>query len=183
MISGDRYQIGSTPTANGNVIDNDTANIILSLVSSPTSTESGGYATYTVRLGTEPTADVDITFQTSDTSEGTIWNSLTQKTYTFTSSNWSSIQYLYMVGENDDVVDGDIVYYLEHTATSGDPKYVAFGLLADQAVTNKDDDTAGFMVVPNTVETDEDGTTDTFTVTLTSEPIDDVHHSNCEYQY
>ena len=174
VISGDRYQIGSTPTANGNVIDNDTANIILSLVSSPTSTESGGYATYTVRLGTEPTADVDITFQTSDTTEGTIWNSLTQKTYTFTSSNWSSIQYLYMVGENDDVVDGDIVYYLEHTATSGDPKYVAFGLLADQAVTNKDDDTAGFMVVPNTVETDEDGTTDTFTVTLTSEPVDDV---------
>ena len=51
-------------------VDDDTAGFDVSLINGPT-TEGGGTAIFTVRLTSEPTADVTIGVSSSDTSEGT----------------------------------------------------------------------------------------------------------------
>ena len=51
--------------------DNETAGFTVSSISGNT-TEAGGTATFTVKLNSQPTANVTIVVSSSDTSEGTI---------------------------------------------------------------------------------------------------------------
>jgi hypothetical protein len=72
------------------------------------------------------------------------------------------------------VDDGDQAYTIElAAAVSTDGIYNGMDP-ADVAVTNIDDDVAGFVVTPLTISTTEALGTDTFTVRLTSEPTDNV---------
>ena len=73
------------------------------------------------------------------------------------------------------IVDGNITYAVSvgDPAASADTDYNGLDT-ADVSVTNTDNDSAGVSVSAISGDTDESGTTATFTVVLTSQPSDDV---------
>lgn len=150
-------------------IDNDTAGFIVSTISGPTS-ETGDSATFSIRLTTQPTADVVVHFASSDTTEGVT----TASELTFTAANWNAPQDVTVVGQNDDVADGNQTYNIAFSATtSTDAAYAAI-MPTDVAAANLDDETPGIVVNPGSPTTGEDGSSATFTVQLQSQPTADV---------
>jgi hypothetical protein len=151
------------------VDDGDTAGFVVGLINGPT-TEGGGKATFTVRLTSEPTSNVNIATSSSDPSEGTSAPSI----LSFTAGTWSTDQTVTVTGMDDAVDDGDIAYtILLAAAVSSDGTYS--GLDPDDvAVTNVDDDAAGFIVSVISGDTTEGGGTATFKVELDTQPTADV---------
>ncbi len=136
-------------------------------------TEAGGTAEICIKLTARPTSSVTIPLSVSDASEGTLgvvtnlviapgsWNS---------NSNCATI-----TGVDDDMVDGDIAYsVVTGDPTSADATWDALGAddVADQSLTNEDDDEAGIVVTQSGGATavTEGGATDTFNIRLTSQP-------------
>ena len=148
-----------------NITDNDTAGFTVSAISGNT-TEAGGTATFTVVLTSQPTGIVTTTVHSSNTAEGSINTS----TLVFNAASWNIARTVTVTGENDSVDDGDVAYsIILDTATSTDGFYEGVNP-ANVAVTNTDNDTAGFTVSAISGNTTEAGGTATFTVVLTSEP-------------
>ena len=147
--------------------DDDTAGITVSAPSGTTTTEAGGTVTFTVRLNSEPTANVTIPVGSNDTTEGTV----STASLVFTPANWNTAQTVTVTGVNDNVDDGDINYSaVLGAATSTDSSYSGLNP-SDVNLTNTDDDTAGITVsAPSGTTTTEAGGTVTFTVRLNSEP-------------
>ena len=145
--------------------DDETADITISTISQNT-TESGGTATFTVVLTSQPTSNVILPLVSSDSTEGTV----SHATVTFTSVNWNAEQEITVTGVDDDLVDGNRSFYIYANAvTSSDSDYSGQNP-ADISVTNNDDDSAGFDVTTASGATTEGGVTATFTVQLISEP-------------
>src|SRR6185295_4519537 len=136
-----------------------------------TTTEAGGTATFTVKLNSQPTANVTIGLSSSNTAEGTV----SPASLTFTAANWSTAQTVTLTGVDDFVDDGDIGYTIvTAAAVSSDSNYSGLNP-ADVSATNSDDDTAGFTVTPTSgLTTTEAGGTATFTMKLTSQPTANV---------
>ncbi len=150
-------------------IDNDVAGFLMGSISGNT-TEAGGAAMFTVRLTSQPTANVSIALTSSDTTEGTVGPA----SLTFTSGNWNSNQIVTVTGVDDSVVDGNIVYSIvTAAAVSSDSNYSSMNP-PDIAVTNNDNDIAGFTLSKSTSTVPENGGTDTFTVVLTAQPASNV---------
>ncbi len=98
-------------------VDNDTAGITVSPTFGLTTTESGGTATFTIVLNSQPTADVTIGLSSSNTSEGTV----SPASVTFTTANWNTPQTVTVTGVNDLFDDGDVIYSIvTAAATSSD---------------------------------------------------------------
>jgi hypothetical protein len=148
--------------------DNDTPTVVTTAPSGST-TEGGGTATFTVALGTAPTADVVIALSSSDTTEGTV----APATLTFTPMNWSMPQTVTATGVQDPIVDGNQPFNVVFApATSTDPGYS--GLVGRSvALVNVDDDTAGFLVAAAS-NTSETGLSISFSVALSAEPTANV---------
>lgn len=155
----------------GSNLDDDIPAVYVSDVTGLVTTESGGTAMFTVVLGSQPTADVQIPVVSLDTSEGTVSTSM----LTFTATSWSTPQAVTVTGANDDLVDGNQLFTVTlEPASSADPAYDAIAV-ASVVLTNTDDDTAAFIVTPDeNLVTTEGGGTATFTITLTAQPIASV---------
>src|SRR5439155_23619758 len=81
-------------------------------------TETGGTATFTVMLDTQPSADVSIGLTSSDLTEGTV----APASLTFTAANWNTAQTVTVTGVDDAIVDGPIAYTIvTASAVSADP--------------------------------------------------------------
>src|SRR5437762_220642 len=151
--------------------DDDTPGITVTPTSGLTTTESGGTATFTIVLNTQPTANVTVGLSSSDPTEGTV----APASLTFTPANWNTAQTVTVTGV-DESVDGGAVAYTIVTAaaTSTDGVYNGFNP-ADVAVTNTDDDIPGITVAPTSgLSTTEAGGTATFTVVLDTQPTANV---------
>ncbi len=107
-----------------------------------TTSEVGGQATFSVKLDTQPTADVSFAVSSSDTTEGNVsTNSLT-----FTPSNWNIPQSITVTGVDDFDPDGNIAYTIVlGTASSADLRYNGLNP-AQVVVTNIDNDTKFYVV-------------------------------------
>src|SRR6185295_17650041 len=151
--------------------DDDTAGFTVTPTSGLTTTEAGGTATFTVKLNSQPTANVTIGLSSSNTAEGTV----SPASLTFTSANWNTAQTVTLTGVDDFVDDGDIAYtIITAAASSADSNYSGLNP-ADVSATNNDDDTAGFTITPTSgLTTTEAGGTATFTVVLNSQPTANV---------
>ncbi len=150
-------------------LDNDTAGISVQPTTGQT-TEAGGTASFEIVLTSEPLSDVTIQLASSDTTEGTVLPS----SVVFTALNWNAPQSIIVTGQNDDVADGNTSYsIITSVATSADAAYNNRAV-ADIALTNVDNDSAGILVAPTTGQTTESGETATFSITLTSRPSADV---------
>jgi hypothetical protein len=152
--------------------DGDTAGITVSAISGNT-TETGGTATFTVVLDSQPTGNVVIESISDDASEGTV---TTGATLTFTALNWSTPQTVTVTGQNDDIDDGNIGFTIEVTVDTVETLDALYDVIEpdDVSVTNNDNDTAGITVSTISGNTTESGGTATFTIVLESEPVGDV---------
>lgn len=134
--------------------------------------ETGGQATFTARLNSEPTDDVTIGLTSSNTAEGTV----SPAGLIFSNLNWSTAQTVTVTGQDDEVQDGSQTYSIitSAAASSLDTDYNGMDV-PDVSLTNMDDETAGITVTPESgLFTSENGDQATFTVRLNSEPTSDV---------
>lgn len=166
-----KYSGKSVPDVSVTNTDDDDAGFTLSKTSGLITTEGGGSDSFTIKLNTRPTADVIVSFTSNNTSEGIV----TPASITFNSSNWDSPQPVTLTGVNDNVDDDDVEYsIITSPAVSADSKYDGMNP-ADVAVTNQDDDIAGFTISPLVgLKTSEAGGVATFNVRLKTRPIYDV---------
>ncbi len=156
--------------------NDDVAGFAVSAISGNT-TEAGGTATFTVRLTSQPTANVSISLSSSDTSEGTV----SPATLTFSSANWNINQAVTVTGVDDSIIDGNVAYSIVTAAAlSADPNYNGLNP-SDVPVTNIDND------YTLTVENNGNGTTvpsgaslqtKTAAVTISATPSTGYHFVN-----
>ncbi|PHS11692.1 MAG: hypothetical protein COA78_09260 [Blastopirellula sp.] len=154
--------------------DNDTPGFLITESGGTTSvSESGTSDTFSVVLASQPLTDVAFTVSSSDTGEATV----NKTTLIFTAANWNVAQTVTVTGMDDVAVDGNqlsLITVSVNDASSDD----AFDGLADQSVivTTTDDDTTGFTVTETggSTSVSESGTSDTFRVVLTAQPLTDV---------
>lgn len=122
----------------GTILNDDFADILVNPTAGLVTTESGGSATFTIKLGSQPTADVSINLSSDNTAEGTV----TPASVTFTPTNWSTAKTITVKGVNDSLVDGDVVYHIfTAAAISADPNYSGRDA-SDVTVTNRDNDSS-----------------------------------------
>ena len=159
----------SDVTVSMTTTDDDTAGITTGAVSGQ-ATEAGGTAMFTVKLDTQPAADVTIAVSSGDTTEGTV----SPSSLTFTMGNWNTTQEVTVTGKDDDVDDGNPSYAITlNPAAPGDTLYNGLGDVT-VSMTTTDDDTAGITTGEVSGQATEAGGTATFTVKLDSEPTADV---------
>ena len=151
--------------------DDDTAGIAVDPATSTSSrlrtTESGGTATFTVKLDSEPTGNVALDVASADTTEGTAAPS----TLTFTPSDWSDAQTVTLTGVADSLAGDDASYTVTLTvdqADTADAKYDALSAVTVYAVNV--DHLHGLDVGGVTGQATEAGGTATFTVALLTQP-------------
>jgi hypothetical protein len=128
----DQLNAGDVSVSN---IDNDTAGITVSAISRHTS-EAGGTATFTIRLNSQPEADVSITLSSSDLTEGIV----APASLTFTSANWSTPQTVTVTGVDDSLADGNVTYKIVTGAASSADSTYNGRAVADVTVVNDDND-------------------------------------------
>src|SRR5262249_27756944 len=117
-------------------LDNDVAGITVSPTSGLVTTEAGGAATFTVRLTSQPDADVAIALASDHAAEG----AASPASLTFTAANWNLPQTVTVTGADDFVVDGDQPYaIILAAAASADAHYNGMDP-ADVSVSNTDND-------------------------------------------
>lgn len=147
------------------------AGVLVTPTSGLVTSESGGAATFTVVLTSQPTANVTINLSSNNPGEGTS----SASSLTFTTANWNIAQTVTVTGTDDNAADGDIAYTIVlNPAVSADPAYNGFDA-ADVGVTNTDNDTPGITVSPIAgLFTTEAGGTASFTVVLNTVPSQPV---------
>ena len=149
--------------------------------------EDGTTDTFSIVLTAQPTSDVEITLSqpTDVNSNGNlILNAnisdeatISIQSLIFTPENWDTPQAITVNPENDGLIDGDIQFEIlaEINDATSDPDFAGVGseILIG---TNLDDDVAGFEITLNDtyVIVNETGTTATFNIVLTAEPLSDV---------
>jgi hypothetical protein len=155
-----------------NLDDSDAAGITVEAASSlSTSEDRTNPASFTIRLASQPTANVTIPIGSSDVTEGTA----SPESLIFTPENWDVPQTVTITGVDDATDDGDITYSINlGPATGNDTGYQGLNPV-DLTIVNVDDDVPGFSISPTVgLTTSESATTSTFTVVLTQMPTADV---------
>ena len=160
------------------ITDDDTARLEVSPSTSSTSrlrtTESGGQATFTVKLSSKPTGTVVLGVASSDTTEGTV----SASSLTFTASDWSTAQTVTLTGVDDSPTPSNpnpsagnrpyTVTLTVNTTSTLDDTYDALSAVTVYAV-NADNE-YGLDVGTVTGQATEAGGTATFTVALVTQP-------------
>jgi hypothetical protein len=160
-----------------NITDNDTANVIVTQSGGSTSVDEFGPTsdTYTIILQSQPTADVTITVD-PDTQTDIGAGAGASVDLVFTSVNWNSARTVTVTAVDDGVQEGPHTSTITHTAASSDTNYNGFAI-SNVVVNVTDDDLPGVSVSQSggTTNIAEAGpTSDTYTLTLDSQPSADV---------
>ncbi|WP_404310513.1 Calx-beta domain-containing protein [Neorhodopirellula lusitana] len=168
------YSALTGPTISVTNADTSEAGLLIQPISGLITGESeavGGNDVFNVRLRTRPESDVILNVASSDTSEGR--PDVSQ--LTFTPSNWDAAQVVTVVGQDDNVADGQVSYTVSITpGASSDITYRNLGS-STVSLTNEDDDvTALFVSEPTQSFTTEDGGAVTFTTQLLTQPAGEV---------
>ncbi len=175
--SDDAYDSVADQTVTVTTSDDDAAGYTLSGTSGTSVTVAEGPFIATVMvpvvLTAQPTSDVVFEVSSADTGEATV----SPAQLTFTSSNWSTSQYVTVTGVDDNLTDGNQTTAVTVAVVDASSDN-AFDALADQTitVTTSDDDSPGVSVTESdgSTATTESGGTDTFTVVLNTQPSSDV---------
>ncbi|MEG5051490.1 DUF4347 domain-containing protein, partial [Microcoleus sp. B13-B6] len=129
---------GSTPTITADaaattVTNDDTAGFTLNTTTT-TATEGGATGSYSVKLNTQPTAPVTISFDT-----GSQINPISS--INFDSTNWNVAQTVAVVAVDDNLVEGNHTGAIAPTSTSSDVNYNGI-TISTVSVAITDNDTA-----------------------------------------
>ncbi len=130
--------LGGLVTHTLTIIDDDIVGVIVAPIAGLVTTEAGGTDSFTVVLNSQPTGNVDIGLQSDNALEGLP----TPVSLQFTQGNWNQTQTVTVTGQNDGVIDGDVIYnIMVLPATGADPGYIGVDG-ADVQVTNINNDFA-----------------------------------------
>ena len=143
------------------IADDDERRIVFTL---PATVTEGGNTAGSVRLGTLPTGTVTVTPESDDTGSLVV----NQANYTFTTSNWSTLQQLTATAQEDnDIGDENVTITL--SASGADYADIE----ASRTITVEDDEVASvtFSSSPSTVL---EGNTGTFSLSLDYRPTGSV---------
>lgn len=182
--TGDAAYVG-LPTQAVHVLntDNDAAGIIVPAAGGTAlqtqETGAGNTVTFTVAINKLPAGNVVIPVTVSDVTEGLVQGGsaptvpVTTLNLTFTPADFQTAQTVTVIGQVDNVVDGNQAYTIAVGPASGDAAYAS---LAAQTVpvVNADSDVAGFTVSKAALTVTEGGVVNTFTVVLNRAPVADV---------
>ena len=99
-------------------------------------TEGGDAATFTVRLNTQPMAEVTVAVTSRDAGEGTV----SPPSLTFTTGDWSTAQTVTVTGVQDTIDDGTVTWQVRlDTSSSGDSNYNGLDDVNVDVTTTDDD--------------------------------------------
>ncbi len=148
-------------------LDDDTAALVLTAASGPTS-EAGGQATFTARLATQPTGSVVLDVASADATEGIA----APARLTFTAASWSVPQVVTVTGADDQAIDGSQAYAVRLTVSASSTDATGYEALAPAtvALTNLDNDTPLYEISAASGPTTEAGGQATFTMRLGAQP-------------
>ena len=152
-ISVEGTSSGVTVTAEEiTITDDDEKGIVLSK-SAVTVTEASGSGrteNYTVKLASQPTADVTVAVSSGDTSSATV----NKASLSFSTSDWNTAQTVTVTGK-DDTIDNpqDRTATVSHSASGGDYGSVS----KDLTVTVADDEATGITLVVSPDSVTENG--------------------------
>lgn len=139
-------------------------------------TEAGGAYELSISLKSTPLADVVFTITTSDSNEGLP----EQSTVIINSQDYNTPHLIRIIGQDDDIQDGNKTYLVTVTAASADPAY-NHGTLLSVSLVNYDNDTApdpapaGFIINrPEPAFTTEAGGSYEISFALETAPAGDV---------
>jgi uncharacterized repeat protein (TIGR01451 family) len=145
------------------ITDDETAGFVVT-PSRLTVSEPAGANDFVVALTSEPTATVTITLTSSDLTE-----CQGPATLKLGKNNWRTGATATVTAIDDRIADDARPCAMQMVAASSDGDYNGLPL-SNLAVTVEDDDRAGLTVTPTQLTVQEPDITDTFTITLTSEP-------------
>ena len=160
--SGGDYA-GETASVAVTVTDDESVGLTVSTTA--LGVAEGDDGEYTVRLATQPTAQVTVAI----TGQAGTDLTLDTASLTFTTASWNTAQTVTVSAGEDDDAANDAATLL-HTASGGD--YA--GETASVAVTVTDDDTAGTLTLSTTTLTVAEGADAAYTVRLSSQPTAQV---------
>lgn len=153
----------------------DVPGITFSSNTVPASTEGTTLSNaYSIVLNTKPSASVVVTL----TPDSSVQVSPSSFTFLAVDGNWDSPRQVSVLPVHDYIAQGTHVGTIFHSSASTDTNYgpgVQFSEASGNVlVTITDIDTAGVSISESSVSVSESGTTDTYTVNLTSLPSNDV---------
>ncbi len=173
--------LASRPGVTVSVDDDDTPAILLDADPDAANDQPGplalnemaGHAdnvkNYTVRLATEPTAQVEVEVSSGDRAVS-VHNDATPRTrtLTFTTTNWATVQTVMATAAEDDDASDEPSVAISHTATGGDYENVSAQLFASTV----DDDEPAIVVGASALIASgvAEGGEATYTVRLDTEP-------------
>ena len=157
----------SIPGVTATITEDDAAGVAIN----PTSLTilEGNNDTYTVVLDTEPAGNVTITISGHTGTDV----SLDKTTLTFTDQNWGTAQTVTITALEDGDSQDESNVTLAHTVSStADTDYE--GISAGSVTVSITDDDAAGVTISETFLTIEEGSTDTYTVVLNTQPAGNV---------
>ncbi|MEG4280502.1 S8 family serine peptidase [Microcoleus sp. MON1_C1] len=163
---------GPTPTitaatATTMIGNDDTAGVTVNAASGLVTTEAGDSATFTVKLNSQPSANVSIDLSSSNPEEGTV----SSNSLTFTPANWNELQTVKLTGVDDSITDGSKTYNIVTAATvSNDTNYSNLNP-DDVSASNSDNETPGITINPTSTTATEGGANGSYSVQLNTQPI------------
>ena len=130
-------------------------------------TEGGGTASFMVALSARPNSSLNVAVFSSDTSEGQVQGA---GTLVFDSNSWNVAQTIVVGGQDDSLIDGDIVYAVELISFSGDSAFN--NLRTNVSLVNLDNDLVPSFVITQApdLRTSESGSNASFMVALSTPP-------------
>ncbi|MFA5137038.1 MAG: peptidoglycan-binding protein [Patescibacteria group bacterium] len=136
-------------------------------------TEDGSvYDSYTVRLNSQPSANVTVAVTSADSTQVTV----SSTSLTFTPYNWNVPQIVTVIPVHD-FIDQTITQsiVISHSVSSTDTNYNSAGVsVASVQTTLTDTDTYGITRSKDSVTVGEMGTTESYTLVLDTKPTADV---------
>ena len=158
------------PKSSVNITDDDTAALVLSETALTVDEGDAAGRTYTVKLGTEPTADVTVTVTGHADTDLTLGGLSATNTLTFTTSNWNTAQTVTVKAAQDADAANDTVT-LTHSAAGAEYD----DLTASLDVTVDDDETAAIVLSKSALSVDEgDASGESYTIKLSHVPTASV---------
>ena len=161
-VSGADYATTNADDVAVTITDDDMPGVMVS--QSTLMVDEGAMATYTLRLNTQPSADVVIT-ATPNPATATVTGPLT-----FTMANWNTAQTITVTGVEDADAAANANAVIRHAATSTDAGYNNLAGIDTVTVTVTDTDSVGVTVSQTTPLAVGEEAFATYTVVLTSAP-------------
>jgi Big-like domain-containing protein/PKD domain-containing protein/Calx-beta domain-containing protein len=170
------YNGVSVNNVSANITDNDTAAVSITESGGSTDVDESGPTsdTFTVVLGSQPTAAVSVTVDPDDeTSVGS--GTGVAIVLSFTTGNWNSAQTVTVTAVDDAIDEGSHTSTITFASASADTNYSGF-VITNLTANITDNDTAGVTVTESgSTDVDETGpTSDSYTIVLDSEPTGNV---------